>query len=256
MPCSNWFSAAALNGTESSLEALLSQFLYTIKNPSTGNFSSFDLSSGLVKKNSGVSNWLFCCFFLLAGDGQRWEELLSRHTQTDQEENQWVQTLPPRALWRLHQLFIYSTADGPVEGLSALFEMRRASFSRDCQRCRQDFQTVTEIQCAGSRIIKRGDVQEYREMSTASLEQFSLAAVLPEFIIFCFVSGIISWFCCRFWYKCQTWLSDIYLYIQYISVSNSHGKCYVSFKNVKAHLAGGALSSLFHMHSGEWESFC
>lgn len=77
--------------------------------------------------------------FSTAGDGQRREELLPGHTQTDQEENQRVQALPPGALRRFHQLTRGSRADGPVEGrwprsglyISLCIRMKWTSFWRD-----------------------------------------------------------------------------------------------------------------------------
>lgn len=60
-------------------------------------------------------------FTVPAGDGQRREELLPGHTQTDQEENQRVQALPPGPLQQLLWLAGRSGADGQVERSSSLF---------------------------------------------------------------------------------------------------------------------------------------
>lgn len=50
-----------------------------------------------------------------AGDGQRREELLPGHAQTDQEEDQRVHEVPPGAARRLHPVPRRPRADGPVE---------------------------------------------------------------------------------------------------------------------------------------------
>lgn len=73
-----------------------------------------------------------------AGDGQRREELLPGHAQTDQEENQRVQALPPGPLQQLHGLAGGSGADGEVERWSSLF------WTLCCSVCQDEMDLILE----------------------------------------------------------------------------------------------------------------
>lgn len=77
-------------------------------------------------------------FTVPAGDGQRREELLPGHTQTDQEENQRVQALPPGPLQQLHGLAGRSGADGQVERSSSLF------WTLCCSLCQDEMDLILE----------------------------------------------------------------------------------------------------------------
>lgn len=77
-------------------------------------------------------------FTVPAGDGQRREELLPGHAQTDQEENQRVQALPPGPLQQLHGLAGCSGADGQVERSSSLF------WTLCCSLCQDEMDLILE----------------------------------------------------------------------------------------------------------------
>lgn len=62
-----------------------------------------------------------CSLASSTGDGQRREELLPGHPETDQEKSRRVQALPLGALRRLHGLARLPATDGPVEAALSLY---------------------------------------------------------------------------------------------------------------------------------------
>lgn len=170
-------------------------------------------------------------FTVPAGDGQRREELLPGHTQTDQEENQRVQALPPGPLQQLHGLAGRSGADGQVERSSSLF------WTLCCSLCQDEMDLILErLSVWGQQNQNQNHSDGKHCVSSRTFQtllDISLVPLLPVNTSCLYsVSEILSWSCCQL--SSVFWMANMYfLNISMIETAwSSSGGCF-SFSRMK-----------------------